>query len=238
MTQRQLHQLSNLRHLLPDAANIVIADVIELLLVLPDDRLALAEDLRIGSDDAVVARVGLHDLELDRPHSTAHQKRIPLPHRPVRLDKVRLEVRIKKAASDPLARVLKRQHVHALSVLDVWALMDRNDIPQTHAKIVPHHLVQTDPPLLDGIIRKHDAHGILALLALQEHRITPKQLERLHRARVQRHDRVVVVRRIVNQQPVGRLLALQNGRREVLLLVQDGLDILPLRGILFLHGVL
>jgi len=39
---------------------------------------------------------------------------------------------------------------------------------------------------------------------------------------MKRHDRVVVVRRIVNQKPVGRLLALKDGRGEILLLVDVG----------------
>ena len=41
MAQRQLDELADLRHLLAHAADVVVADLVELLLVLALDRLAL-----------------------------------------------------------------------------------------------------------------------------------------------------------------------------------------------------
>ena len=62
VAQRQLDELADLRHLLAHAADVVVADLVELLLVLALDRLALAKDLGVGRDDAVLGRVGLDDL--------------------------------------------------------------------------------------------------------------------------------------------------------------------------------
>lgn len=45
-----------------------------------------------------------------------------LAHGPVRLQEVGLEVGVEQATRDALDRVVDRQHVHALAVLDVGAL--------------------------------------------------------------------------------------------------------------------
>ena len=52
--------------------------LVELLLVLPLDRLPLAEDLGVGRDDAVLCGVGLNDLELDTAHATAGEEGVAL----------------------------------------------------------------------------------------------------------------------------------------------------------------
>ena len=74
---------------LPHAADVVVPDLVEALLVLPVDRLALAEDLRVGGHDAVLRGVRLHDLELHAAHAAAGQKRVALAHGAVRLEEVR-----------------------------------------------------------------------------------------------------------------------------------------------------
>lgn len=47
-------------------------------------------------------------------------------------------------------------------------LVHRDDIAEANAKVLPDHFVDADLGLIDGVIRQHDAHGVLALLALQQ----------------------------------------------------------------------
>ena len=64
MPQRQLDHLLDLRELLPGAADVVVADGVErVLLLLALDGLALAVDHRVRRDDAELSRVGLDNLE-------------------------------------------------------------------------------------------------------------------------------------------------------------------------------
>lgn len=52
---------------------------------------------------------------------------------------------------------------------------------------------------------------------LDEHGVTPEQLQLLHGLGVQRDNRVVIVHSLLNNQPVGSLLLLQDSCAEVLL---------------------
>ena len=88
VAQRQLDHFADLRHLLAAAANVVVADVVEALLVLALDGLALAVDHRVRRNDAVRRRVCLDDLELDRVHRLPHEEEVALAHRPVCLEEV------------------------------------------------------------------------------------------------------------------------------------------------------
>ena len=62
----------------PHPANVVVSDLVQLLLVLALDRLALAEDLGVRRHDAVLRGVSLHHLELDAAHAAAGQEGVAL----------------------------------------------------------------------------------------------------------------------------------------------------------------
>ena len=51
---------------------------------------------------------------------------------------------------------------------------------------------------------------------LQQDSVASEELQLLHCRRVQCHHRVVIIDGLVNNEPVGRLLALQDGGGEVL----------------------
>jgi len=198
VAQRQLHQLPDLRHLLAHAAHVVVAHLVQLLLVLPLDGLPLAEDLGVGRHDAVLRRLRLHHLELHGAHAAAREEGVALAHGPVRLQEVGLQVDVEQVAGDALDGVLEGQHVDARAVLDVRALVDGNDVAQANAQVLADDLVDTDLVLLGGLVGQHDADGVLALLALEQDGVAAEQLQLLHRRRVQRHHRVVVVHRLVH----------------------------------------
>jgi hypothetical protein len=70
--------------LLAAAANVIVADVGEVvLLVLALDGLALGVDDSVLGDDAVLGRVRLNHLELDRAHAAADEEGVALADRPV-----------------------------------------------------------------------------------------------------------------------------------------------------------
>ena len=130
VAQRQLDQLADGCQLLAHAANVVVAHIVHLLLILALDRLALAVDHRVRRHDAVLGRVGLDDLELDSTHAAAHKEHVVLAHGAVGLEEVRLEEDVEEVAADTLDGVVDRQDVHALAILHVRALVDRDDVAE------------------------------------------------------------------------------------------------------------
>ena len=130
MTQRKLDELADVGELLAHAANVVVADVVHLLLVLALDRLALAVDDGVRRHDAVLGRVRLHHLELDGAHAAAHEEHVVLADGAVGLEEVRLEEDVEQVAADTLDRVVDRKDVHALAVLDVRALVHGDHVAE------------------------------------------------------------------------------------------------------------
>ena len=80
-----------LRHLLAHAANVVVADVVEFLLIFAADWLTLAVDLGVRGYNAVLVWVCFHNLELHAAHATAHQECVALRYwsNDMRLDQMR-----------------------------------------------------------------------------------------------------------------------------------------------------
>ncbi|PON70329.1 hypothetical protein TorRG33x02_256950 [Trema orientale] len=132
MSQWQLHQFSNLSHLLPNAANIVVTDLIQSLLVLPPHRLPITEDLSVGRNNTVLGRVSLDNLELDTPHSSSHKEEVSFPHRAVLLREVRLQVSLEKIPGHPLDGVINGKNVDTFAILDIGALVHGDNVSEPH----------------------------------------------------------------------------------------------------------
>mmetsp|Transcript_10965 Transcript_10965/g.22856 ORF Transcript_10965/g.22856 Transcript_10965/m.22856 type:complete len:215 (-) Transcript_10965:92-736(-) len=181
------------------------------------ERLTLAEDLRLGGDDTILSRIRLHNLELDGAHATADHEDVTLAYGTVRLQEIRFEVHVEQVAADTLDRVVEGQHVNTLAILDIGALVDRHDVSETNAQVGADHLVHADLRLLTSVISEHNAHGVLALLPLDQNCVSTEQLELLHSLEVESDHGVVIVHALVDDQPVGGLLALQDRGGEVLL---------------------
>ena len=62
-------KIHNLSELLPDTADIIIADVVKPLFIFTLDRLALTEDNCVRGNNAEVARIGLNNLQKNRCHN-------------------------------------------------------------------------------------------------------------------------------------------------------------------------
>lgn len=122
-TRTQQQAFFKIYHLLAHAADVVVPDIVEPLLVLAPDRLPLTEDLRVRCHDRIRGRVGLHHFKLDRAHPSADQEGVSLADGPVGLQEVRLEERIEEIARDALDGVVDGEDVDLLAVLDVGALM-------------------------------------------------------------------------------------------------------------------
>ena len=82
--------------------------------------------------------------------------------------------------------------------------MHAHDITQPHAQIFSHHLVHSNLPLLTIFIRQDDAHRVLSLFTLEQHRVSSKQLQLVHLLQIQRDDRVIVVHRFIYRVPRDR----------------------------------
>ena len=83
---------------------------------------------------------------------------------------------IKPVAGEPLHAVVDGEDVDPLAVLDVRAALDGHDVPETDPEVVPDHAVHADLVVSDGVVRQHDAHTLLPLLALEEDSVAAEQL--------------------------------------------------------------
>mmetsp|Transcript_57639 Transcript_57639/g.86952 ORF Transcript_57639/g.86952 Transcript_57639/m.86952 type:complete len:235 (+) Transcript_57639:1972-2676(+) len=206
MPEGQLDKLADLCQLLAHASNVVVSNVVEALLVLALDRLALTKDHCVRSNDAIVSWIRLHDLELNRPHSTADKEKVVLANGAVGLEEVRLQEGLEKVSGHTLDGVIDGEHVDSLAVLDIRAGVHMHNVSQSHSEIVTHNLVHPNLRFLDRVVGQHDANSVLALLALQAHCVSTEKLQFLHRIEVKRDDAVVIIDRVINHQAVGVFL--------------------------------
>jgi hypothetical protein len=72
-----------------------------------------------------------------------------------------------------------------------------DDVAEADAEVLADDLVHADLALLAELVREDDAHGVLALLALDEDGVAAEELQLVHLLQVERHDGVVIVHRLV-----------------------------------------
>lgn len=112
--------------------------------------------------------------------------------------------------------------------------MHSNDIAVLNTKVVAYDPVEAGTSVVKVVIGQNDQHGVLALLALHQHSITPEELKGFHGIVGERNHGVVIVHGIghtvdgavslwmgvpgtrvvqsgILHQRVGLLLFLQNG---------------------------
>ena len=75
--------------------------------------------------------------------------------------------------------------------------MHRDNVTETHSEGFAHYFVHADLAFFTELVSKDNAHGILTLLALDEHSITTEQLKLVHLLKVEGHDTVIVVNSFV-----------------------------------------
>mmetsp|Transcript_34560 Transcript_34560/g.55751 ORF Transcript_34560/g.55751 Transcript_34560/m.55751 type:complete len:456 (-) Transcript_34560:86-1453(-) len=205
VSQRKLDNLADLCKLLAYTTNIVIANVIQTVLVVALDGLALTKNHRVGCNDAKVSWINLDDLELNGAHTTTNKEEIVLAHGAVGLKEIGLEESLEKVASDTLNGIIDRKHVDALAILDVGARLHVDHVAQTHLEILADDLVHANLGLLACVVGKHDAYRILALFALDLDGVSAEKLKGGHGVEMERDNRVVVIHGIVHDKTVGVL---------------------------------
>mmetsp|Transcript_30444 Transcript_30444/g.64131 ORF Transcript_30444/g.64131 Transcript_30444/m.64131 type:complete len:464 (+) Transcript_30444:1281-2672(+) len=209
--QRQLDHLPDLGHLLPAAAHVVVAHVVQLLLVLALDGLSLAVDDRVGRHDAVGRRVRLDHLELDGVHRRADQEQVALLDGAVGLQEVRLEVHVEEVARHALDGVVQGQDVDALPVGDVAAVGHGDDVGEADAQVLADDFVHADAGVVARLVGQDDAHGVAPFLALDEDGVAAEEGQLFHFGGGQRDHGVVVVGGVVDEEAVGRPLLAEEG---------------------------
>jgi hypothetical protein len=117
MSQRQLDKLTDLSHLLANTTNVVVADLVEVtLLVLALDGLTFAVDDGVLCDDAKLWGIHLDNLELDLSHATSACEEITLANGSVGLAEVGSEEDVEERASDTLNCVGDREDCDTLGL--------------------------------------------------------------------------------------------------------------------------
>jgi hypothetical protein len=90
------------------------------------------------------------------------------------LEEVRLDVHIENIAAQALDRVVEWQNVHTLSVFDIKALVDIDEVAKLDAKIVTCNLVHLYTTFLDIIRTQTDQDGVSPLLPAEATRKAQK----------------------------------------------------------------
>lgn len=120
--------------------------------------------------------------------------------------------------------------------------MNGNNVTESNPKVIPDDLVHPYLGLLTGIVGKRNTDSILPLLPLNDKKqhktvikrtqlkskpktpwvvylekncVTAEKLELIHGVRVERDDGVVIIYGFVNDESIGRLLALQDRSTEI-----------------------
>ena len=93
--------------------------------------------------------------------------------------------------------------MNALAVGHILARCHGDHVTKPHTQILAYHLVHPDLGVIACIILKHNADRLPALFALQHDSVPTEKLELLHLIRGERHNGVVVIRAIVDDEAVG-----------------------------------
>jgi hypothetical protein len=107
--------------------------------------------------------------------------------------------------------------VDSLSVLDVGALVNRDDVTKSDAKVRTDNLVHANLGFLASLIGQNDANSVSSLLALNQDSISTEKVKGFHGVGMQANDGIVILRTLLDHKSVWRLLSLQNGGTVVLL---------------------
>mmetsp|Transcript_37010 Transcript_37010/g.91458 ORF Transcript_37010/g.91458 Transcript_37010/m.91458 type:complete len:248 (-) Transcript_37010:99-842(-) len=217
MTQGELYKLSNLCHLFAHTTHVIISHLIESLFVLSIYGLALAEYLGVRGHNAIFSRVRLHNLELNTTHASACKKGVTLTDGAISFEEIRLQVHVKEIAADALDCITERQHVDALAVFNIGALVDGNDVAEAHPQVLADDFVHADLSFFAELVGQHDAHSVFALLSLDQHGVAAEELKLVHLLKVESHDAVVVVHSLIDHEAVGGLFALEDRGGQILL---------------------
>jgi hypothetical protein len=118
MAKRKLDHFSDLSHLLAASTNVVIADLVQVVLLLFSlDRLALAMNNGILSHDTIFRGIHLYNLEFNLSHTTTYDEQVSLLDWSVGFAEVWGEENVEQGASKALDGVGNRKHSNSLGLI-------------------------------------------------------------------------------------------------------------------------
>ena len=79
---------------------------------------------------------------------------------------------LKNLPGESLDGVIDGQHVNALAVADIGSRRHADNVTQANTQVVTHHAVHPDLVVGTIVVRQHDRHRLLSLLALKIKRIS------------------------------------------------------------------
>ena len=129
----------------------------------------------------------------------------------ISFEEVRLEEDLEPISGQPLDGVVDRQNVNSLSVFDVRAFGHGNDVAQTNPEVVSDDAVHADLLVGNGVVTENDADCLLPLLAFEQDGVAAEEPELVHLGLREGDDGVVVVGRLLNDQPIGSSLLVEDG---------------------------
>ncbi len=118
MTEGQLDQLSDLRHLFAASTDIIVANLIQVtLLIFSLNRLALSMDDGVLRNNAELWWIDLDNLEFNLPHATTHSEKVALPYRTVCFAEIWGEENVKERACKTLNSIGDGKNGNTLGLL-------------------------------------------------------------------------------------------------------------------------
>lgn len=131
-----------------------------------------------------------------------------------------VEVGFEEVAGDVLDGVLEGDDLDPLGVGEVGAAVDGDEVAEVEAEVGADDAADAHLGVRARLVRHGVAHRVAPALAPEGHRLALEEAQRFHGARAQQHRGVVqglAALGVVDQQPVRRLLPLQDRRAVVLL---------------------
>lgn len=131
----------------PAASDVIIADLVQFLLVLPVDRVTFSKEHCVGGHNPEFLRLASYYLELYWFEVTPHNEQIPLFDWPVRVFEVWNQIALGKIPRDPLNSVSYGQDVNFGKIRNLPGCPDLDHVSQPNSQILPDRLVHSDLPL-------------------------------------------------------------------------------------------
>ncbi|TFB02298.1 hypothetical protein CCMA1212_006004 [Trichoderma ghanense] len=179
MAEGKLDHFSDLSHLLAASTNVVIADLVQVVLLLVAlNGLALTVDDGVLGDDAVFRGIYLDDLEFHLSHATTDNEQVSLLHRSVGFAEVWGEEDVEEGASEALDGVGNGEHSDSLGLFEA---------------VVTDNTVDSGATLIELLVGEDDEHCLLSLLAADKDGVATEELEGVHGGLGQGNDAVVIV---------------------------------------------
>jgi hypothetical protein len=92
--------------------------------------------------------------------------------------------------------------VDTLSILNIRALVDGDNVTEANTKIGADNLVHANLVLVDGLVGQNDADSVATTLSTKQNSVTTEELKNLHGIWVKGNDRVVILCGLLDDQSV------------------------------------